>query len=77
VVRDLQAEVLQSANPAGKGLAQMGDYNRRHARIVASPAGFFNPEDFNLWLALGVGLMIIGIFAFGSPVDREAIDAHV
>jgi drug/metabolite transporter (DMT)-like permease len=29
------------------------------------------------WLLLGVGLMIVGILAFGSPADQEAIDAHV
>ena len=36
VVLDLQAEVIHGANPAGKGLAEMGDYDRRHERIVAS-----------------------------------------
>jgi drug/metabolite transporter (DMT)-like permease len=34
-------------------------------------------ENCNPWLVLGVALMIVGIFAFGSPVDQEAIDAHV
>jgi drug/metabolite transporter (DMT)-like permease len=34
-------------------------------------------ENYNLWLGLGAGLVIAGIFAFGSPVDQEAIDAHV
>ena len=43
-----------------------------HARGVA----FFG-ETCNAWLVLGVLLMILGIFAFGSPVDHEAVDAHV
>ncbi len=37
---------------------------------------YFN-ESCNRWLVLGVALMIAGILAFGSPVDREAVDAHV
>ena len=37
---------------------------------------FFN-ENCNGWLVLGVCLMIVGIFAFGSPVDQEAVDAHL
>ena len=45
---------------------------------MAAVAGvLFFGEKHNLWLVLGVGLMIVGIFAFGSPVDQEAIDAHV
>ncbi len=42
VVLDLQAEIFHGPNPAGKRLAKMGDLDRRHARIVASAAGFFN-----------------------------------
>jgi drug/metabolite transporter (DMT)-like permease len=37
---------------------------------------FFN-ENCNGWLVLGVCLMIVGIFAFGSPVDQQAVDAHL
>ncbi len=37
----------------------------------------FFGENCNAWLVLGACLMIVGIFAFGSPVDQEAIDAHV
>ena len=36
VVLDLQAEVIHGANSAWEGLAEMGDYDRRHERIVAS-----------------------------------------
>ena len=42
VVLDLQAEVVHGPNPAGKDLTEMGDHDRRHARIVASAADFFN-----------------------------------
>jgi drug/metabolite transporter (DMT)-like permease len=34
-------------------------------------------EPCNRWLVLGVALMIAGIFAIGSPVDEEAIEAPV
>ena len=45
---------------------------------IAAVAGvLFFGEHCNRWLVLGVGLMIVGIFAFGSPVDQEAMDAHV
>ena len=37
----------------------------------------FFSENCNGWLVLGCCLMIVGIFAFGSPVDREAVDAHL
>ena len=37
----------------------------------------FFREACSGWLLLGVGLMIAGILAFGSPADQEAIDAHV
>ena len=54
--------------------------NMINAGQVAIAAGvgvrYFN-ESCNRWLVLGVGLMIVGILAFGSPVDREAVDAHV
>ena len=48
VVLDLQAEVVHGPNPAGKNLAEMGDYDRCHARIVASAADFFNRLFRNL-----------------------------
>ena len=45
---------------------------------VAALAGvLFFGEPCNHWLVLGVGLMIVGSFAFGRPVDQEAIDVHV
>ena len=45
---------------------------------IAAVAGvLFFSEPCNRWLVLGVVLMIVGIFAFGSPVDQEAVDAHV
>ncbi len=45
---------------------------------TAALAGMlFFGEKFNYWLVAGVCLMIVGILAFGSPVDQEAIDAHV
>jgi drug/metabolite transporter (DMT)-like permease len=45
---------------------------------LAAVAGIvFFGEDANGRLVLGVVIMIAGIFAFGSPVDQEAIDAHV
>jgi drug/metabolite transporter (DMT)-like permease len=45
---------------------------------VAAVAGvLFFGEPCNRWLLLGVGLMIVGILAFGSPIDQEAVDAHV
>ena len=45
---------------------------------TAAVAGMlFFDERFNYWLVAGVCLMIVGILAFGSPVDQEAIDAHV
>jgi len=34
-------------------------------------------ESCNRWIALGVMLMIAGIFAFGSPVSEEAVEAPV
>jgi DME family drug/metabolite transporter len=37
----------------------------------------FFGENCNPWLVLGCCLVIVGIFAFGSPVDQEAIDVHV
>ena len=43
---------------------------------IATVAGvLFFGENCNLRLVLGVSLMIVGIFAFGNPVDQEAIDA--
>ena len=54
VFPDLQAKVIHGPNSAGKGLAQMRDYDRCHRRIVASPAVFFNPEhsDVGFFLIL-------------------------
>ena len=34
-------------------------------------------EPYNLWLVLGVALMIMGIFAIEAPVSEEAIEAPV
>jgi drug/metabolite transporter (DMT)-like permease len=54
--------------------------NMINAGQVASAAVMgviFFGESCNAWLVLGVSLMITGILAFGSPVDQEAIDAHV
>ncbi len=45
---------------------------------TAAVAGIlFFGESCNPWLVSGCCLMIVGIFAFGSPVDQEAIDAHL
>ena len=42
VVADIQAEVVHGVNTAGKGLAQMGNDDRCHGRIVAGTAEFCN-----------------------------------
>ena len=51
--------------------------NAGQVAMAAVVGVLFFGETCNRWLMLGVGLMIAGIFAFGSPVDREAIDVHV
>ena len=51
--------------------------NAGQVAIAAVLGVLFFGENCNPWLVLGVGLMIVGILAFGSPVDQEAIDAHV
>ncbi len=51
--------------------------NAGQVAMAAVTGMLFFGERFNGWLLLGVVLMIAGIFAFGSPVDQEAIDAHV
>jgi drug/metabolite transporter (DMT)-like permease len=51
--------------------------NAGQVAIAAVVGVLFFGETCNRWLLLGVGLMIVGFFAFGSPVDQEAIDAHV
>ena len=51
--------------------------NAGQVAIAAVAGVLFFRENCNPWLVLGVCLMIVGIFAFGSPVDQEAIDAHV
>ena len=50
--------------------------NAGQVAIAAAVGVLFFGEDCNRWLVLGVGLMLVGIFAFGSPVDQEAIDAR-
>ena len=51
--------------------------NAGQVAMAAVVGVLFFGETCNRWLVLGVGLMIAGIFAFGSPVDQEAIDVHV
>jgi drug/metabolite transporter (DMT)-like permease len=51
--------------------------NAGQVAIAAVVGVLFFGEYCNPWLVLGVSLMIVGIFAFGSPVDQEAIDAHL
>jgi drug/metabolite transporter (DMT)-like permease len=34
-------------------------------------------DTCNRWLVMGIGLMIVGVFVFGSPAEQEAFDAHV
>ncbi len=51
--------------------------NAGQVAMAAVTGMLFFGESFNGWLLLGVVLMIAGIFAFGSPVDQKAIDAHV
>ena len=51
--------------------------NAGQVAIAAVLGVLFFGENCNPWLVAGIGLMIVGILAFGSPVDQEAIDAHV
>ncbi len=51
--------------------------NAGQVAMAAMVGVFFFGENCNHRLVLGVGLMIVGIFAFGTPVDQEAVDAHV
>jgi len=51
--------------------------NAGQVALAAVSGIVFFREPCNPWLVSGVGLMIAGIFAFGSPVDQEAVDAHV
>jgi drug/metabolite transporter, DME family len=51
--------------------------NAGQVAMAAVMGVIFFQEARNAWLVLGVGLMIAGILAFGSPVDQEALDVHV
>ena len=51
--------------------------NAGQVAIAALAGVLFFGENCNTWLVAGVGLMIVGIFAFGAPIDQEAVDAHV
>jgi drug/metabolite transporter (DMT)-like permease len=51
--------------------------NAGQVAIAALAGVLFFGENCNPWLVLGVSLMVVGILAFGSPVDQEAVDAHV
>jgi len=67
LVRGLQLTTVLHVNTINAG----------QVAIAALAGVLFFGENCNRWLVLGVSLMIVGIFAFGGPVDREAIDAHV
>jgi DME family drug/metabolite transporter len=51
--------------------------NAGQVALAAVAGVLYFEETGNLWLVLGISLMVVGIFAFGSPVDQEAIDVHV
>jgi drug/metabolite transporter (DMT)-like permease len=51
--------------------------NAGQVALAALAGVIFFGESCNAWLVLGISLMVAGILAFGSPVDEEAIDAHV
>jgi len=68
LVRSLQLTTVMHANMIS---------NAGQVSLAAIAGVLMFNEPCNRWLVLGVALMIAGIFAFGSPVNEEAVDAHV